>query len=86
MIHLLLLAALSQESVDDSPWGIAPSHSSSWGIGSWSPAIAETGIRWIRGFNQAQPDRALPIAEKNGYRVCGIFAWSPKGEKFSFPV
>jgi hypothetical protein len=83
---LLLAPAAPQETPPDSPWGIAPSHSASWGIGSWAPAIAETGIRWMRGFYQAEPDRVLPIAEKNGYRMAGILAWSKKGKKFSFPV
>lgn len=86
MIQLLLLACLAAQDLEESPWGIAPSHSASWGIGSWSPTIAETGIRWIRGFYQAEPDRVLAISEKHGYRMCGILAWSPKGTKFSFPV
>jgi hypothetical protein len=86
MIHIVLLACLAQDPVDESPWGLAPSHSASWGIGSWAPALAETGVRWIRGFYQAEPDRVLAISEKSGYRMCGILAWSPKGEKFSFPV
>lgn len=85
MIQLLLLACLAQD-VEESPWGVAPSHSASWGIGSWSPAIAETGVRWMRGFYQAEPDRVLAISEKHGYRMCGILAWSPKGTKFSFPA
>jgi hypothetical protein len=82
----LALACLAQDPLDESPWGIAPSHSASWGIGSWAPAIAETGVRWIRGFYQAEPDRVLAVSEKLGYRTCGILAWSPKGKKFSFPV
>jgi hypothetical protein len=82
----LLLACLAQDPVDDSPWGVAPSHSASWGIGSWAPAISETGVRWIRGFYQAEPDRVLAVSEKSGYRMSGILAWSPKGAKFSFPV
>ncbi len=86
MIHLLLLATcLTAQDFDESPWGVAPSHSASWGIGSWAPAISETGIHWCRGFYQAEPDRVLAISEKNGYRMSGILAWSPKGEKFSFP-
>ncbi|HEX7899486.1 MAG TPA: hypothetical protein VF950_17090 [Planctomycetota bacterium] len=86
MIQLLLLACLAQDPIDESPWGLAPSHSASWGIGHWAPTLAETGVRWIRGFYQAEPDRVLAISEKNGYRMCGILAWSPKGAKFSFPV
>lgn len=87
MISLtLLLAALAQDPIDESPWGLAPSHSASWGIAAWAPTLAETGVRWIRGFNQAEPEKALGVAEKSGYRVCGILAWSPKGAKFSFPV
>lgn len=88
MIKMLvaLLACLAQDPVDDSPWGLAPSHSASWGIGSWAPTLSETGVRWIRGFYQDEPDRVLAISEKNGYRMTGILAWSPKGTKFSFPV
>jgi hypothetical protein len=87
MIRLAaLLACLAQDPVDESPWGLAPSHSASWGIGSWAPTLAETGVRWIRGFYQDEPDRVLAVSEKNGYRMCGILAWSPKGAKLSFPV
>jgi polysaccharide biosynthesis protein PslG len=86
MIEFVLLLACAQDVIDDSPWGLAPSHSASWGIASWAPTLAETGVRWIRGFNQAEPEKALGVAEKSGYRVTGILAWSPKGEKFSFPV
>jgi hypothetical protein len=88
MIRIALaLACLAQDPVlDESPWGLAPSHSASWGIGSWAPTLAETGVRWIRGFHQAEPDRVLAISERSGYRMCGILAWSPKGKKFSFPV
>lgn len=62
MIQFVLLLACAQDVLDDSPWGIAPSHSASWGIGNWAPVIAETGVRWIRGFNQAEPDRALAVS------------------------
>ena len=85
MIHLLLLASLAAQDLDESPWGIAPSHSASWGIESWAPAIGETGIHWCRGFYQAEPDRVLAVSEKNGYRMSGVLAWSPQGTKFSFP-
>ncbi|HLF94563.1 MAG TPA: hypothetical protein VJB14_13955 [Planctomycetota bacterium] len=86
MIHLALLLACAAQDVAESPWGVAPSHSASWGIGSWAPAIAQTGIHWMRGFYQAEPDRVLPIAEKNGYQVAGILAWSnKKGQEFTFP-
>jgi polysaccharide biosynthesis protein PslG len=86
MIECVLLLACAQDPLDESPWGLAPSHASSWGIANWAPTLAETGVRWIRGFNQEQPDKALAVSEKSGYRMCGILAWSPKGEKFSFPV
>lgn len=84
-LALTVLASLQDNA--DSPWGIAPSHSASWGIESWAPAISETGIRWMRGFYQAEPDRVLAVAEKNGYQVAGILQWSnQKGKKATFPV
>src|SRR5688572_8274673 len=70
----------------ESPWGIAPSHSASWGVGSWSKEIAETGVRWMRGFHQGDTDRVLGIAEKNGYQVAGILQWSKKGGPGTFPA
>jgi polysaccharide biosynthesis protein PslG len=80
----LLAAAVTQES--ESPWGIAPSHSASWGVGSWSKEIADTGIHWMRGFHQGEMDRVLPIIEKNGYQVAGILQWSnKKGKEHTFP-
>ncbi len=86
MIRLaFLLACAAQDPVDESPWGIAPSHSASWGVENWCPVIAETGIRWMRGFFQSEPDRVLPAIEKAGYRATGIFAWSAK-KPFTFPA
>ena len=86
MIQLALLLAFAAQDPAESPWGIAPSHSASWGIGGWAPAIAQTGIHWMRGFYQAEPDRVLPIAEQNGFQVAGILAWSnKKGQEFTFP-
>jgi hypothetical protein len=86
MIKLALLLALAQDpTIDDSPWGIAPSHSASWGVDNWCPVIGETGMRWMRGFFQAEPDRVLPAIEKAGYKVCGILAWSSK-KPHTFPA
>ena len=84
-IALLLSCAAAPQDVEKSPWGIAPSHSASWGVESWAPAIAETGIRWMRGFYQAEPDRVLGVAEKNGFQVAGILQWSRKGGPHTFP-
>jgi polysaccharide biosynthesis protein PslG len=70
----------------ESPWGVAPSHSSSLGIASWASVIAESGIDWIRGFDQASPQTALPIATANGFQVSGIIAYSAPGGPASFPV
>jgi len=86
MISLALLLALGLPAQDpESPWGIAPSHSASWGVGSWSKEIGETGIHWMRGFHQGEMDRVLPIIEKNGYQVAGILQWSKKGVPHTFP-
>jgi hypothetical protein len=83
LLFACLAAAPSQET--ESPWGIAPSHSASWGVGNWSKEIAETGVHWMRGFHQGEMDRVLPIIEKNGYQVAGILQWSKKGGPHSFP-
>jgi len=86
-LAILLLAATAGQSQDsESPWGIAPSHSASWGVGSWSKEIGETGIHWMRGFHQGEMDRVLPIIEKNGFQVAGILQWSSKKAKeHTFP-
>ena len=68
----------------ESPWGIAPSHSSSVGIESWASVIAESGIDWIRGYTN--PSHALPIASSNGFEVSGILAFSDPGDVQTFPV
>ena len=90
MTHLAMLIAflsgVAQPQDVESPWGIAPSHSASWGVESWAPAIAETGIHWMRGFYQGEPDRVLGVAEKNGYQVAGILQWSKKGGPHTFPA
>ncbi len=86
MIQFAFLLACAAAPQDvESPWGIAPSHSASWGVESWAPAVAETGIRWMRGFYQGDPDRVLGAAEKNGFQVAGILIWSRKGDPFTFP-
>jgi hypothetical protein len=82
---VLLLGAGPQDD-GDSPWGIAPSHSASWGVGNWAPVIAGTGIHWMRGFYQAEPDRVLAAAEQSGFQVAGILQFSKKGTPASFPV
>src|ERR1041384_6425778 len=83
---LCVLAVLGAPQEIESPWGIAPSHSASWGVGSWAQEIAGTGVHWMRGFYQAEPDRVLGIAEKNGFQVAGILQWSKKGGPATFPV
>lgn len=88
MMHLaalLLCAAVQTQDVENSPWGVAPSHSASWGVGTWSKEIADTGVHWMRGFHQGEMDRVLPIIEKNGFQIAGILAWSKPGGKFTFP-
>ncbi len=86
MIQLAFLLACAAAAQDvESPWGVAPSHSASWGVGSWAPAIAETGVRWMRGFYQGEPDRVLDAAEKSGFQVAGILQWSKKGGLHTFP-
>ena len=80
----ILLGASSQEeggAAAESPWGVAPSHSSSRGIESWAGPIAETGVDWMRGFYQGESERVLAVAAKNGYQVSGILQ-APA----SFPV
>ncbi|MBI3855397.1 MAG: hypothetical protein HY293_06875 [Planctomycetes bacterium] len=83
-LTIFLLFAAAPQDVE-SPWGVAPSHSASWGVGSWSKEFADIGIHWMRGFHQGEMDRVLPIIEKNGFQVAGILSWSPKGVKHTFP-
>jgi hypothetical protein len=88
MMHLaiLLLCTAGVPAQDaESPWGIAPSHSASWGVGNWSKEIADTGVHWMRGFHKGEMDRVLPIIEKNGFQVAGILQWSKKGGQHTFP-
>ena len=82
---LMLCSAGVQAQDDDSPWGIAPSHSASWGVGNWAPVIGETGLHWMRGFHQGEMDRVLPLIEKSGFQVAGILQWSKKGVPHTFP-
>ena len=77
-------AALQPVPRSESPWGVAPSHSSSVGIASWAAPIAETGADWIRGFENAAS--ALPIAASNGFQVAGIWMFSDPGGAQTFPV
>jgi hypothetical protein len=85
LAFLLLCAAGAAPQDAESPWGIAPSHSASWGIGSWAGEIGATGVRWMRGYHQGDTDRVLTIAEKHGYQVAGILQWSKKGGPGTFP-
>jgi hypothetical protein len=71
---------------DASPWGIAPSHSSSVMIGGWVNAIAESGIDWVRGFDQEHAEQSLAFARSAGCQVSGIFAFSDPGGAQTFPV
>lgn len=84
LLTLVLAATLATQDAE-SPWGVAPSHSASWGVGNWSKEIADTGIHWMRGFHVGEMDRVLPIIEKNGFQVAGILQWSKKGVPHTFP-
>src|SRR5439155_23418524 len=51
---LLVCSSVATPQDVESPWGIAPSHSASWGVGNWSKEIGDTGVHWMRGFHQGE--------------------------------
>jgi hypothetical protein len=53
------------------PFGIGTSRSSSFNPQNWLPAIAQTGIGWLRGFFQEDGDSTLTLASANGVQVTG---------------
>jgi hypothetical protein len=70
----------------ESPWGVAPSHSSSVGISSWASEIAATGVDWIRGFDAGNAATVLQVAQTNGFQVSGIYFFSDPGPDATFPI
>lgn len=71
--------------VTESPWGIASSASSSYGLGGWAAHIAETGIDWLRGLDNSDAIAKLDIADDAGLQVASILYWSSVDPP-SFPV
>ncbi len=69
----------------ESPWGIASSASSGYGLEGWAGQIAATGIDWLRGIENKNAAVKLAIAEANGLSVAGILYYS-KQQPASFPV
>ncbi|MDC0668062.1 hypothetical protein [Nannocystis radixulma] len=69
----------------ESPFGIASSHSSSQILDVWAASIAATGITWLRGIDNSQPEARLDTAEANGWQVAGILYYS-KESPGTFPV
>ena len=62
--------------VTESPWGIASSASSSYGLDGWATTIAATGIDWLRGIQNSDALAKLDIADDAGLQVAGILYWS----------
>jgi hypothetical protein len=79
-------SAITSVDRTESPWGVAPSHSSSVGIASWAAAVATSGVDWIRGFDAGNSSAVLKVAADNGYQVSGIFNFSDPGGEQTFPV
>ncbi|WAS90760.1 glycosyl hydrolase [Nannocystis punicea] len=69
----------------ESPWGIASSHSSSQILDVWAAPIAATGVTWLRGIDNSQPEARLDTAEANGWQVAGILYYSTQSPG-TFPV
>lgn len=69
----------------ESPWGIASSHSSSQILDVWAAPIAATGVTWLRGIDNSDPEARLDTAEANGWQVAGILYYS-KQSPGTFPV
>lgn len=71
---------------DPSPFGIASSHLSSQRLGSWLPAVRNTGVTWIRGFDVATAQARLTDAETLDVNVAGILVWGRPGKPLTLPV
>ncbi len=69
----------------ESPWGITPSHTSSFLIDLWKDPIFDHGIGNVRGFHTHYP-RKLKSLQKTGYKVSGILQWSSSANPGSFPA
>ena len=68
-----------------SPWGVAPSASSSRAFASWMGRIAAGGVTWVRGFDGSQTDAVVAAANANGLGLSGILLFS-KDDPQSIPV
>lgn len=68
-----------------SPWGVAPSASSSRGFASWMPRIAAGGVTWVRGFDGSQTNAVVSAAATNGLGLSGILVFS-KDDPQRIPV
>lgn len=53
------------------PFGISTSHSRSWNL-EWLEPLAAAGFTHLRGFDRANPDPGLALADKLGVEVTGI--------------
>jgi hypothetical protein len=69
----------------DSPFGIAPSASSTYVFDVWAPMMAAIGVRWVRNFETAKAEERLATAKANQIQVSGILQWSASNTA-SFPV
>ena len=69
-----------------SPWGVAPSASSTRVFASWAPVISAAGVGWVRAFDQSQTDSSIATARDNHLALAGIFFFSDPGPVTTFPV
>ena len=69
-----------------SPWGVAPSASSTRSLASWAPIVAAAGVGWVRAFDHSQTDSSIAIAKANGLELTGFFFFSDPGPLPTFPV
>ena len=70
----------------ESPWGVAPSASSSRSVDAWAKGVAAAGVGWIRGFDTSQIAKTLGAANDNGLELSGIFLFSDPGPTQTFPI
>lgn len=60
-----------------SPFGVAPSASTSNNPRLWATDIAKSGVEWVRGFNRSPDLAAVDILNAAGYSVSGFFGYHP---------
>lgn len=70
----------------DNPWGVGPSAFLSQNPQAWLPAMAEAGVKSVRGFDGVRKDDAFTPITDAGMSVVGFLKWSPPDGPQTLPV